>query len=93
MRGGLARSAVLVSTRNTLITRAVLVRRLELPPMEIAQYTMWQEQGQWHGYLRDYPDHQVQGESFEDLQLKLCRMHRDLANRKAPGLPAPHRAA
>jgi hypothetical protein len=61
--------------------------------MEIAQYIVWQDQGQWRGSLRDYPEHQVQGESFEDLELKLCRLYRDLTNRKNSGLPAPHRAA
>ena len=61
--------------------------------MEIALYTVWQDQGQWRGFLRDYPDHEVQGESFEDLELKLCRLHHDLTNRKKSGLLVPHRAA
>lgn len=29
---------------------------------------LWQDQGQWLGYLQDYPDYWTQGESFEDLQ-------------------------
>jgi hypothetical protein len=61
--------------------------------MEIAKYTVWQDQGQWRGYLRDFPDHQVQGESFEDLEMKLCRLFHDLTNRKISGALAPHRAA
>lgn len=61
--------------------------------MDIALYTVWQDQGQWRGFLRDYPDHQAQGESFEDLELKLCRLHHDLTTRKKTGLLAPHRAA
>jgi len=61
--------------------------------MDIAKYTVWQDQGQWRGCLRDSPDHQAQGESFEDLEMKLCRMHRDLTNKKTSGLLAPHRAA
>jgi hypothetical protein len=61
--------------------------------MDVAAYTIWQDQGQWRGYLRDNPDHQVQGESFEELELKLRRLHHDLTNRKAIGALAPHRAA
>ncbi len=61
--------------------------------MEIAQHIVWQDQGQWRGYLRDFPDHQVQGESFEDLEMKLRRLHHDLTNKKTSGLLAPHRAA
>lgn len=61
--------------------------------MEVATYTVWQDQGQWRGVLRDYPDHQVQGESFEDLEFKLRRLHHDLTGRKISGVLAPHRAA
>lgn len=61
--------------------------------MEIAKYVVWQEQGQWRGYLRDYPDHQAQGESFEILELKLSRLLHDLANKKISGALPPHRAA
>lgn len=61
--------------------------------MEVATYNIWQDQGQWRGYLRDYPDQQVQGESFEDLELKLRRLHHDLIDRKTSVAMAPHRAA
>jgi hypothetical protein len=61
--------------------------------MELATYNIWQDQGQWRGFLRDYPDHQVQGESFEDLELKLRRLHHDLTNRTTSGAVTPHRAA
>jgi len=61
--------------------------------MELAQYTVWQDQGQWRGFLRDYPDQQAQAESFEELELKLRRLHHDLTARKKTGLLAPHRAA
>ncbi|MBH0190612.1 MAG: hypothetical protein HP492_02350 [Nitrospira sp.] len=61
--------------------------------MELAQYTVWQDQGQWRGFLRDYPDHQAQAESFEDLELKLRRLHHDLTARKKSGSLPPHRAA
>lgn len=61
--------------------------------MEVATYNIWQDQGQWRGHLRDYPDHQVQGASFEDLEVKLRRLHHDLTNNKVTAALAPHRAA
>jgi hypothetical protein len=40
---------------------------------------LWsQDQGKWCGYLQDHPDRQVHGESFEELEVKLRQLSRDL---------------
>lgn len=49
-----------------------------MPTMESTKYIYWQDQGQWIGYLQDYPDYWTQGESFEDLQAHLWDLCRDL---------------
>lgn len=43
--------------------------------MRATKYIIWEEDGQWHGYLQDYPDLPTQGDSFEDLQMKLSDLH------------------
>jgi hypothetical protein len=56
--------------------------------MQLTNYTMWEEQGQWRGYLKDYPDQVVQGKSFVDLQSKLRHLRRDLAGQSSrQGIP------
>lgn len=44
------------------------------------KYIIWEEDGQWHGYLQDYPDLRTQGDTFEDLQMKLFELHCDITN-------------
>jgi hypothetical protein len=46
--------------------------------MHSTRYILWEEQGQWYGYLQDYPDCMAYGKSFEDLQFKLRDLQRDL---------------
>lgn len=50
-----------------------------MPP---TNYILWEEQGQWRGYLKDYPDQVAQGKSFEDLQSKLRHLRRDLTGQE-----------
>jgi len=50
-----------------------------IPTMESTKYIYWQDQGQWLGYLQDYPDYWTQGESFEDLQAHVWDLYRDLS--------------
>jgi hypothetical protein len=68
--------------------------------MQSTKYIMWEEQGRWHGHLQDYPDILEQGESFEDLQAKLCHLHHDLSSGEhdryhnppsSMSYPVPHR--
>ncbi|MDH5625242.1 MAG: hypothetical protein OEY21_03990 [Nitrospira sp.] len=65
--------------------------------MQLINYTMWEEQNGWRGYLKDHPDQVVQGKSFDDLQLKLRHLKRDLTGQsRRQALPppqAPPRAA
>ena len=51
-----------------------------LTPMRSTKYIIWEEQGRWHGHLQEYPDILEQGESFEDLQAKLCHLQQDLTS-------------
>lgn len=46
--------------------------------MNVPKYVVLQDQGKWRGYLEGYPDHQVQGESFDELQFKLSHLTREL---------------
>jgi hypothetical protein len=48
--------------------------------MRSTRYIIWEEEGQWHGYLQDYPDLPTQGDSFEDLQMKLSDLHYEITN-------------
>lgn len=47
--------------------------------MHQTKYILWEEQGLWRGYLKDYPGHVEQGKSFEELQAKLRRLHCDFS--------------
>lgn len=57
-----------------------------IPTMESTKYIYWQDQGQWLGYLQDYPDYWTQGESVEDLQAHLRDLYRDLTSGEIPGV-------
>jgi predicted RNase H-like HicB family nuclease len=58
--------------------------------MQTTNYTIWEEKGQWLGYLKDCSNHVVQGKSFDDLQLKLRQLKRDLTGQsRRQELPAP----
>lgn len=48
--------------------------------MRSTKYIIWEDNGQWHGHLQDYPDLITHGESFEDLQIKLSRLEQDLSS-------------
>ena len=50
--------------------------------MHQTKYILWEEQGLWRGYLKDYPDRVEQGKSFEELQAKLRRLQRDLSSQE-----------
>jgi len=47
--------------------------------MHSEKYIFWEDRGQWHGHLQDYPDIVTQGESFEELQIKLSHLTQDLS--------------
>ena len=54
--------------------------------MESTNYIYWQDQGQWLGYLQDYPDYWTQGQSLEELQSHLRDHYQDLTSGEIPGV-------
>jgi hypothetical protein len=48
--------------------------------MRSTKYIIWEDNGEWHGHLQDYPDLITHGESFEDLQIKLSHLKQDLSS-------------
>ncbi len=49
--------------------------------MRSSKYILWQDDNGWRGYLQGYPEYEVQGESFEELQVKLWQLHQELTGR------------
>jgi hypothetical protein len=45
--------------------------------MELAEYVFMPDREMWHGYLKGCPNFEAYGESFEELQLMLNRLHPD----------------
>jgi hypothetical protein len=48
--------------------------------MHSTKYIIFQEENGWRGYLEGYPEYEVQGESFEELQVKLWQLHQELSS-------------
>jgi len=46
--------------------------------MRSSKYILWQDDNGWRGYLEGHPEYEVQGESFEELQVKLWQLHQEL---------------
>ncbi len=42
------------------------------------KYIIMQDRNGWRGYLEGYPEQEIYGESFENLQIKLWQLHQDL---------------
>ena len=42
------------------------------------KYIIMQDGNGWRGYLEGYPEQEIYGESFEDLQIKLWQLHQEL---------------
>jgi len=59
---------------------------MENSTMHTVQIVVWQEDGAWLGYLRDYPDYRTQGETLEDLKEHLLDLHRDITGGHIPGI-------
>lgn len=52
----------------------------------MTKYNIWEDQGKWRGCLQGFPDQQVQGESFEELQFKLYQLHLGLIGGKSSNI-------
>jgi hypothetical protein len=48
--------------------------------MQPAKYNLWQDDKGWRGYLDGYPEYEIEGESFQELQVKLWQLHQDLTD-------------
>ena len=48
--------------------------------MRSSKYILWQDDNGWRGYLEGYPEYEVQGNSFEELQVKLWQLHQELSS-------------
>lgn len=54
--------------------------------MKGMRYVYWQDQGDWIGYLEEYPDYLTQGQSLADLQEHLRDLYRDLSSEEIPAV-------
>jgi predicted RNase H-like HicB family nuclease len=54
--------------------------------MQSIKIVVWEEDGDWLGYLQDYPDYWTQGETLEDLREHLKDLYRDVISGSIPGI-------
>jgi len=54
--------------------------------MNRVKFTHWEDDGNWLGYLQDYPDYWTQGETLEDLKQHLADLYQDIASGQIPGI-------
>jgi len=50
------------------------------------EYTYWQDEAMWLGYLDEYPDYMTQGETIEDLQENLLDVYKELTSENIPAV-------
>ena len=48
------------------------------------QYTFWQDEEFFIGYLNDYPDYETQGYSKDELMQNLKSLLKDIESKKIP---------
>ena len=54
--------------------------------MQTTRYVHWQDGDMWLGYLEKYPDHMIQGETLDELQLNLSGIDQELTSGNIPGV-------
>lgn len=54
--------------------------------MEKVQYTYWEEEGMFLGYLNEYPDYMTQGEDLNDLKEHLLDLLKEINGGEIPGI-------
>lgn len=52
--------------------------------MRKVEFTYWQDEDMWLGYLHEYRDYITQGETLEELQENLRDIHRELTSGTVP---------
>ena len=55
--------------------------------MQRVNIVCWEEDGNWIGYLQDYPDYWTQGETPDDLEEHLRDLYEDITSGQIPGIP------
>lgn len=48
------------------------------------QYTWWQTENFFVGYLNDFPDYETQGQTLSELQENLLDLYKDIAAEEVP---------
>lgn len=61
--------------------------------MTAIQIIVWKEEGDWLGYLRDYPDYWTQGNTLEDLEEHLKDLYGNVTNGVIPATSSTTSAA
>jgi predicted RNase H-like HicB family nuclease len=54
--------------------------------MQTIKFLYWQDEGEFIGYLLDYPDYWTQGETLEDLMKYLRDLYIDLTSEEIPNI-------
>ena len=64
-----------------------------LTPMEPPNWVYWPDQGKWRAYPEGSPDREIQASSFEELQLQIQRLNREVTrtHREMPRIDRPRR--
>ena len=52
--------------------------------MKTLDFTYWQDESDWIGYLDEFPDYLTQGTSFDDLKEHLADLYQDLSSGAIP---------
>ena len=50
-------------------------------------FTYWEDDGWFVGYLNEFPDYWTQGESLEDLKIQLRDLYANLNRGEISGIP------
>ena len=54
--------------------------------MKKTDFTYWQDDDYWIGYLEEFPDYWTQGESYDDLTEHLKDLYKDLTSGEIPNV-------
>ncbi len=54
--------------------------------MPTVRFVYWEHDGDWIGYLQDYPDYITQGETLDDLKEHLRDLYKDFTAGVIPGI-------
>lgn len=54
--------------------------------METKRFVYYEENGQWIGWLEEYPDYRTQGETLEELKENLQDIFEELTSGRIPSV-------